>query len=333
MPIRLCSYNIEWFNHLFNKDNTLKNGSDEQKRINAIAGVLSRLDPDFVGIVEGPNTSKSTTESTVTKLENFAQHASLSANKALIGYPSAGTQEISILYNPEKLIVEHSPGGDSTSKSNPPFDGEFFYDTDSDRIKEVYKHYRPPLEALVTVKSNNAKFRVIVVHTKSKGIFNSMDRLHWERESHRNRLKLFAECEWIRTRVEDFLELNEHVIVMGDINDGPEMDFYELKYGRSAVETMIGDIFEPGQLLHNFTGKPKWTSRGWKPSTARFKDRITEDYVNVLIDHILVSPGISVVAGSPFSIWNPYENNAAKPFKNDLVKASDHFPITLDLDY
>ena len=36
MNIRLCSYNIEWFNHLFNKDNPLKTGSKEQKRLKAI---------------------------------------------------------------------------------------------------------------------------------------------------------------------------------------------------------------------------------------------------------------------------------------------------------
>ena len=33
MTLRLCSYNVEWFNHLFNKDNSMKNGEKEQKRI------------------------------------------------------------------------------------------------------------------------------------------------------------------------------------------------------------------------------------------------------------------------------------------------------------
>jgi len=57
MSLRLCSYNIEWFNHLFNKDNTLKSGSDEQKRLNAITNVLLQINPDFLGIIEAPNTS------------------------------------------------------------------------------------------------------------------------------------------------------------------------------------------------------------------------------------------------------------------------------------
>ena len=332
MPLRLCAYNIEWFNHLFNKDNTLRSGSDEQKKINAIANVLLQINPDFAGIIEAPNTSADGQESTVIKLENFAQSTNLPLNKAVTGYISGGTQEIAILYNPNKLTVTHDPGGVSNSKGNPPFDGELFYDTDNDRIKEVYKYYRPPLEALVTINNTGTKFKVIVAHTKSKGIFNNMDMLHWERESRRNRLKLFAECEWIRRRVEEWLKSGDEVVVMGDINDGPGMDYYEFKYGRSAVETIIGDIFKPDQLLRNFTGRPKWTSKGWKPSSARFKDRMTETYVNVLIDHILVSSGISVVTNSPYKIWNPFENDEAKSFKNDLLKASDHFPVTLDLD-
>ncbi len=114
-----------------------------------------------------------------------------------------------------------------------------------------------------------------------------MDIIHWERESIRNRLKLFAECEWIRRRVEEWLEDGSEVVVMGDFNDGPGMDYYELKYGRSAIEIVMGDIFEPDLILRSYMGRPKWTSKGWKPTSARFKDRMTEVYVNVVIDHIL----------------------------------------------
>ncbi|MCK5466594.1 hypothetical protein KAI56_03835 [Candidatus Parcubacteria bacterium] len=331
MLLRICSYNIEWFNHLFNKDNSLKTGIDEQKRLSAISNVLNQLNSDLIGVVEAPNTSADGQESTITKLENFANNANLPTNRVVTGYISAGTQEIAILYNPNKITVCHSPDGDSNSRSNPQFDGEFYYDTDNDRIQEVYKNYRPPLEA--RVKINNKEFKIIVAHTKSKGIFSNMDLLHWERESHRNRLKLLAECEWIRRRVDVWLKEGSDVILMGDFNDGPGMDYYEFKYGRSAVEIIIGDIFSPNLILRNFTGKPKWTYKGWKPSTARFKDRITETYVNVLLDHILISSGIKANGNSPYKIWNPFENEEAKPFKNDLLEASDHFPVTLDLDF
>lgn len=332
MSVRICSYNIEWFNHLFNSDNSLKNGRQERERLTAIRNVLSRIDSDFIGIVEAPNTTKKLQQSTVTKLENFAEFADLRARKALTGFISAGFQQIAALYDPDKLTVDHNPGGNEKLKKNPPFDCMFKFDTDDDRIKELHKSYRPPLEAHVSVNQTGAEFNVIVAHPKSKGIFKGMDMLHWERECARNRLKLYAECEWIRRRVDEWLDQNRHVVVMGDFNDGMGMDFYELKYGRSAVEIVMGELFQPDKILRNYAGKPKWTAKGWKPSSAQYKDRMTEDYVSVLIDHILVSPGLPVVSNSPYKIWNPVEDKDAKTFRNDLLKASDHFPITLDLD-
>jgi len=332
MALRICSYNIEWFNHLFNTDNSLKIGRKEQERLTAIKNVLIRINSDFVGIVEAPNTTVDLRQSTVKKLENFAQFAGLRIRKAITGFISGGTQEIAALYDPDKLTVSHDPGGDPNLKRNPPFNSDFYFDTDDDRIQEVYKHYRPPLEARVRVKQSGTEFNIIIAHPKSKGIFNSMDMLHWERESTRNRLKLYAECEWIRRRVDEWLDGEKHVVVMGDFNDGPGMDFYEFKYGRSAVEIVMGDIFEPERILHNYAGKPKWTAHGWKPASARFKDRMTEDNVNVLIDHILISSGLSVAGNSPHKIWNPYEDEDAINLKGDLLSASDHFPVTLDLN-
>jgi len=332
MPIRICSYNIEWFNHLFNKDNSLKTGTKEEERFAAIAAVLKHIKPDFIGIVEAPNTSRDLQESTVTRLENFAQYAGLPVNRAVMGYISPGTQELAALYNPDKLIVEHKPGGSADLVSNPPFNAEFRFDTDDDNIKEVYKHYRPPLELEVGVIQKDFRFKAMVVHAKTKGIFKSTDILHWERESRRNHLKLFAECEWIRRRVEEWFSDGSEVMVMGDINDGPGMDYYELKYGHSAMEIIMGDLFEPEKILHSWSGRPKWTADGWKPSSVRYKDIVTEKYVRVLIDHILVSRGIPVYGDSPHTIWNPYENDVAMEIKSDLTRASDHFPITLDLD-
>jgi endonuclease/exonuclease/phosphatase family metal-dependent hydrolase len=331
MSVRICSYNIEWFNHLFNSDNSLKSGRQEQERLTAIKNVLSRIDADFVGIIEAPNTTANRQQSTVKKLENFAQSSGLRIRKAVIGFISGGTQEIAALYDPDKLTVNHEPGGNTRLKRNPPFNGQFYFDTDDDRIKEVYKHYRPPLELRVKVNQSGKEFNVIIAHPKSKGIFNSMDMLHWERESKRVRLKLYAECEWIRRRVDEWLDEERHVVVMGDFNDGPGMDFYELKHGRSAIELVMGDIFQPDGILRNYAGKPKWTAYGWKPASARFKDRMTETYVNVLIDHIMVSSGVPVAGTSPHKIWNPYEDNEAKAFRSDLLKASDHFPVTLEL--
>ena len=62
MTLRICSYNIEWFNHLFNKDNSLKTGNKEQARFTALQNVLQGLQSDLIGILEAPNTSANGTE-------------------------------------------------------------------------------------------------------------------------------------------------------------------------------------------------------------------------------------------------------------------------------
>jgi hypothetical protein len=170
MSLRLCSYNIEFFNRLFKKgSNDLKTDVEEQGRVNAIGTVLKTIDPDLIGILEAPNSRKDGTESTVDRLQVFAGTVGLRTNKAMTGSISPGVQEIAILFDPARIAAQHDPGGNATSKKNPPFSGEFYFDTDEDRINEVYKFYRPPLEVKVTVNDTGKQFWLCVVHPKSKG--------------------------------------------------------------------------------------------------------------------------------------------------------------------
>ena len=221
----------------------------------------------------------------------------------------------------------HDPGGSPKSKSNPPFDRPFQQDTDEDRIKEIYEHHRPPLEANVKVLGG-AEFHVLLVHAKSKGIFRAVDLVRLQRESERNRRKLLAEACSIRRRVDDWLDAGRDFLVMGDVNDGPGMDFYEQLFGRSALEIIMGDVFQPDRILRNLAGRPRWGQLGWRPSSARFRDRMTHDHINVLIDHVLHSPKLKA---SGHRIWNPFELEEAKPIKRELLDASDHFPVSVDL--
>jgi len=131
MSIRICTYNIEWFENQFMPDNSLK-----------------QLDPNH------PEDDK------LIKQRNG----------------------LAILFDQNKLEIGHSPGR-ANSKSRPKFNGQFFFDTDDDRIKEPYKFYRPPLEDKIKIKTTNQEFYLILDHAKSKGIFDTMDMLHWEREN------------------------------------------------------------------------------------------------------------------------------------------------------
>lgn len=330
MP-RLMAYNIEWFDDHFEADNSMKTGAASVTKFDGVAAVLTGIDPDLVGITEGPNTTTTTGErDTVKALEGFAAAKGLRQRKALIGFPSPGRQEIALLYDPDMFEAAHDPGGRRGAVKNPPFDERFRIDSDGDGIDELYKHYRPPLEARITRKDGGADFLLMVVHAKSKGIFDAMDRVHFERASERNRRKLFAECTSIRRRATEWLREDRAVVVMGDINDGPGFDYYEGRFGRSAVELIMGSIFECDDILRNHVGAPKWGRYGWEPSTARFTDNVTGDTVNALIDHILASRHIEVT-GIGAQVWNPWQLEAAAPLKPALRDGSDHFPVTLDI--
>jgi len=331
MPLRICTYNVEHFDEFFvNNSNQLKNTVEVQRRINALGDVLQLVDADVIGILEAPNTKKDLSEETVIRLQIFANTVAMRANQVVMGFTSDGSQEIALLHDPA-VQIQHEPGGQANCPENPPFDGQFLFDTDDDTIKELYEHYRPPLE--VSVNGGGHQFRLIVAHVKSKGIFNAVDVAHWELENQRSRRKLLAECTWIRQRVDEWLDQGLEVIVMGDLNDGPGMDYYEYKLGKSAMEIVMGDIFHPDRILRNLAARPTWSRSkgGWRPSTARFRDRFTEDIVTVMIDHIMSSRGLEVAQDEPHRIWNPYEDARLEALKQTFTKASDHLPVTLDL--
>ena len=329
--LRLMSYNIEWFDDHFEADNSLKTTGNSPARFDAVAGVITAIDPDLIGITEAPNTTTTTGQrDTVAALENFAAAKGLRQRKAMIGFPSAGRQEIALLYDPDVLSAAHDPGGTAGAVADPPFNEAFQSDSDGDGIREIYRHYRPPLEARISRADGGAEFWLMVVHTKSKGIFDATDRVHFERISERNRRKLFSECGSIRRRAEDWLAAGRPTAVMGDINDGPGFDYYEGRFGRSAVELLMGDIYAPDDILRNHVGAPEWGRYGWEPSSTRFTDQFTGDAVNALIDHIMASRHL-IPEGDGGQVWNPFQLDAAKPHKAALMAASDHFPVTLDI--
>lgn len=329
--MRVMAYNIEWFDNHFEPDNSLKTNQKSQSKLSSVAHVIKTIDADIVGITEAPNTTTTTGQrDTVQALENFAAQYELRQSKALIGFPSPGRQEIALLFDPNVVSAAHDPGGKAGSVRNPRFNDPFQVDSDGDNIKEMYKHYRPPLEVKITRQDGGKAFWMLVVHAKSKGIFSAMDRVHFDRASDRNRRKLFAECLSIRQRVDEWIDDERDVIVMGDVNDGPGFDYYESRFGRSAVELIIGDIYNHRTLLKYHLGRPTFGRFGWEPSSARFTDNYTRDNVNVLIDHIITSPSFVVNGETPTKVWNPFQLEEAKTMKDELQTASDHFPVTFD---
>ncbi len=330
MKLKIAVYNVEWMRNLFHKDGTPKKTGKELERSEQLAKVINKINPDFIGIVEGPDTLADGSKTASQQLELWINEFGLNPNyKAIHGHPSAGQQELCAIYDSSKIAVSFTP---TTNKKNQ-FDQPFLVDTTNKLIKEQYKHFRAPLELTIKDLSNKELSKVIIAHTKSKGIFSAVDYAKFEQISERDRMRLFAECMSIRMKCDDYLKKGSQVIVMGDINDGIGMDFYEGRFSKSAVETLLGDIWYPDNILLSVLAKPKWKSYGWSPSSSRFTDRITEDTVNVLIDHILVSAKLTATNGK---VFNPYErknDNEVQDISSELKKASDHFPIVAEVDF
>lgn len=337
MKLNIAVYNMEWMVRLFDKNGNLKTDAELLKRAGKLAEVVKKINPDILGIVEGPDTTKNASRTSSKQIMKWVGNFGLASDyKAVHGFPSRGTQELCALYKSSKVALTHKP---TKAKSKNPFDQPFLIDTNEELIKESYEHFRPPLELSVKPASGGDELAcVIVAHAKSKGIFDRVDYARYEQLSLRNRRKLYAECASIRERCDQWLndKPERHVIVMGDINDGFGKDYYEQRFSRSAVEILLGDVWYPDLILKSVINeKPRVGKYGWTPSTSRYTDKLTDDRLNVLIDHILVSRGIRVADAT---VWNPFlkqeteeKTTQVKSLKDALLNASDHFPVSAEI--
>lgn len=342
-PLRLATYNVEWFNALFDNHGRMLDDHEPSSRyklsrgeqLAALAIVFTALDADGIMIIEAPDTNGK--RSTVKALETFARAAGLRANRALIGYPSETEQEIAFLYDPARLTVRHDPqGAPSTSHGShdaPRFDTTFRYDLDADNISETIRFSKPPLELAVTTETGT-QIRIIGVHAKSKNPYGAIGREAQIRLSIENRRKQLAQCLWLRQRVEGHLAAQETLVVMGDFNDGPGIDEFEKLFGHSGVEIVLGTMPDPALKLTDPHASMALQSRvGLAPTTARFYLAPQKRFFEALLDFVMVSPDLAA-QGPEWRIWHPFNDpriTDIPELSEALLQASDHFPVTIDL--
>lgn len=341
--MRIATYNVEWFNELFDDDGNLLEDGEWSARQNvkrrdqlaALGIVFSALDADAVLVVEAPDDNRH--RSTVRALENFAQACGLRARKAMIGFRNITQQEIALLYNPDLFEAVHDPQGAPTDEAGarnaPRFDGVFRFDVDADASPERIRFSKPPLEVKLTVKESGQVLRLIGVHVKSKAPIGAEGPDEITRLAIANRQKQLAQCVWLRQRIDQHLAAGDPLIVLGDFNDGPGLDEYEKLFGRSGVEVVLGEdghnrLYDPHARLA--LGR----RIGAMPVTARFYIREEHRYLQALLDYIMLSPDLC--QGTPrWRIWHPFDDPTCyntPELREALLTASDHFPVSVDID-
>lgn len=324
--MRLATYNIEWFANLFDrKDNLVVDDSwsgrhnvTKAQQIEAIAKVLTAIDADAILIVEAPNTGK--TQNTIRALQKFAEVFALRTSHAVMGFANDTHQELALLYDPDALKVRHDPiAGDAAA---PRFDDVFHIDLDIDATEDRVQFSKPPMELAVETR-DGAYFRLIGAHLKSKAPHGAGSRDEAIRISIANRRKQLAQAVWLSRRVQGHIGADEKVILLGDLNDGPGLDEFENLFGRSSVEILLRTgLFDPHAARSDAS-----------LSTARFA-REDGQYLEALLDYIMVSENLRARRPA-WRIWHPFKDSgclASPDLQQALLTASDHFPVTLDID-
>ncbi|RKF14923.1 endonuclease [Roseovarius spongiae] len=342
--MRLATYNVEWFNALFDDGGGLlgdnewsaRHGVTRAEQIAAVGIVLTAIDADAVMIIEAPDDSRG--RSCVRALESFARQMGLRARKALLGFANDTQQEIALLYDPDVMSAAHDPLGEPTGKHGsadaPRFDGVFRIDLDIDATEDLVRFSKPPLEVALQVHGGMA-LRLIGVHLKSKAPHGAVDAADAMRIAIASRRKQLAQAVWLRKRVRAQLKGGGPMIVLGDLNDGPGLDEYEDLFGRSSVEIIMGRS-EPKdlQLFDPNARAALGTRIGGLHTTARFYLSHRKRYMQALLDYIMVSHDLRA-RGPAWRIWHPFDDPGCwgnPELSAALLTASDHFPVTLDID-
>ncbi|MBF9061124.1 endonuclease [Rhodobacterales bacterium HKCCSP123] len=332
--LRIATYNVEWFNALFDDDGRLlsdnrwsaRQNVTRRQQVEALTTVFRAMDADAVMVVEAPDISRH--RNGAVALANFAHAAGIRAREVCFGFANDTQQELMLLYDPDVITARHDP----VELGAPRFDGQYRIDLDVDATEDVVEFSKPPLE--MRLDTPLGPLRMIGVHVKSKAPHGARDPDHAMKIAITNRRKQLAQCIWLRRRIEAHLGEGAPLIVLGDLNDGPGLDVYEELFGRSGVEIVMGWGDGDGALMFDpHAAKALERRIVAAPTTARFYIASEGRYLSALLDYIFVSPDLRDAARR-WRVWHPFEDPGCwedEALRDALLMASDHFPVTLDL--
>jgi predicted extracellular nuclease len=293
--------------------------------------VITSLHPDIVTIQEGPSDVREMLLFT----ESYLTDSTGQPLFDVFGGLDGGAQKIYALVrrNGEFEHVE-IPDDSATATLAEPWEA----DVDGDLQVEGYEFTRLPLVVTGRSARDGTALHVVSLHTKSKYVHkgqnlwnNPETRQRYIVAALKNRRRISSEAMRLRQYLDELLSqsCDTQIVVTGDFNDGPGVDFFERRYlTHNITDILLGSTFRPELLFkHAFlTNVP-----GDKRFTAIFDDFV-DDIPNrkLVLDHIIVSP--SLAARSQGGIAHDQYNTAIDESASSRQKyPSDHRPVFVDI--
>jgi predicted extracellular nuclease len=348
MPtLRIATANLEWMNYWFTNDSDpvgwkttfTQDGHPNSTAETAqrAAAMIRAIDPDVLGVEEGPSREG--------EMALFIQdRLSDAAGQPLYRFflsDSGGQQRVALLYKPGSVTSASLAPHPSITGLIDPWEA----DVDGDmRLEPDYQFARNPL--VVDLKLGTHPLQVIVAHTKSSFVNNGASMWHnpATRQDYvvaalKARRRNATEAMRIREYLDARLSSSVHadVIVLGDLNDGPGLDYFEKRYlAHNVTDILLGSAYQPERVFthaqHDVAADQRYTA-------------VFDDFVEnvkgkrLLLDHILLSPGLlgqgglRRVAHSGTIHHAEYEAQVSAGGTRRDKRPSDHRPASVQLRY
>lgn len=215
----------------------------------------------------------------------------------------------------------------------------FPVDIDGDQVLQPYAFTREPQVLDVTHAKSKRRVRLINVHLKSKYVHNGASawrdperRPEFVRLALLARRRISAEAFRLRAYLDALLaeDIAYPVVLCGDMNDGPGARYFERHYlTHNLVAALAGGPFDPPRMFrHGFIDRVRREDN----YTAVFDDFVEDVRARpVLLDHILVSPGLAwdLTQGLvEHEVFEAHIDRAADPDSRQALP-SDHRPQSI----
>jgi hypothetical protein len=343
--IKIATFNVEWMVNLFKngKPDLLTRPSARSPGLGAkpknpqgvadrIAAVIKDVDPDILGICEGPPLRAQMQTFVKQKLGNdydvYSMEDGTQSVHALVHKRLAPNVSVTQLPRSHKVF-------ERLRTARP------YHKFGNVRIPQMSRFTRLPVVLRIT--HNGKVTEVMVVHTKSK-ISELRDARDWAKKTAakvisaiNSRQKLSVEMNVIRKYIAHRLysEEAESVIVMGDLNDGVARDIVDDTYLLHSIVHELRGAFHHEKALMRHVLTPKQLQKKGYAWTVEFDDATNRGKpTRVLLDHMVFSPfcfeggNVCYLRDSGEIEHKAFDKHVVNKGKTRDDRPSDHKPLS-----